>query len=324
MIRIGKLELENNIFLAPMAGVTDLPFRLICKAQGAGFAYTEMISAKGVHYRSKNSFELALTTDEEQPVGVQIFGSEPDVMAEAAKIFADRGAKLIDINMGCPMRKITGNGEGSALMQDPGLIEKIVYAVVRASDVPVTVKLRRGFHTGVETAPECAVSAERGGAAAVAVHGRYREEYYSGHSDWTVARRVKDGVNIPVILSGDVTGPESAQNALAVSGADALMIGRAAMGDPWVFRLIAGTGGRPDNDERLSVIKQHLNLLREFKGNFTAASEFRKHAIWYLKGLHGSAAVRDRICKTNEPDEIAQIIERYFEALKIDTSGIKE
>ena len=315
MIRIGKLELENNIFLAPMAGVTDLAFRLLCKKQGAGFMYTEMISAKGVHYRSKNSFELAETVKEEQPVGVQLFGSEPEIMAEAAKIFADRGAPLIDINMGCPMRKVTGNGEGSALMRDPELIEKIVNAVVNAVDVPVTVKLRRGFVTGIETAAECALAAERGGAAAVAVHGRYREEYYSGRSDWGVVRRVKKAVNIPVILSGDVVDRESASDALSVSGADAIMIGRAAMGDPWIFRIVSGAGGPPGNDERFSVIKEHLSLLRKFKGEQTASSEFRKHAIWYLKGLRGSAAVRAQICRTEDPEEIAGIIDAYFEKL---------
>ena len=315
MIRIGKLELENHIFLAPMAGVTDLPFRLLCKKQGAGFMYTEMISAKGVHYHSKNSFELAETTAEEQPAGVQIFGSEPEVMAEAAKIFTDRGAPLIDINMGCPMRKITGNGEGSALMQDPGLIEKIVSAVVNAIDVPVTVKLRRGFVTGAETAVECALAAQRGGASAVTVHGRYREEYYSGHSDWGVVRRVKEAVNIPVILSGDVVDRESASEALAVSGADALMIGRAAMGDPWISRIVAGAGGPPDNAERFDVIMEHLRLLREYKGDLCAATDFRKHAIWYLKGLRGSAAVRDRICKTEDPETISGIIRTYFEEL---------
>ncbi len=316
MLKIGKLEFKNNIFLAPMAGVTDLPFRLLCKAQGAGFAYTEMISAKGVHYKSKNSFELAQTEPEEQPAGVQLFGSEPAIMAEAAKIFADRGFPLIDINMGCPMRKITGNGEGSALMRDPELIEKIVDAVVKAVDVPVTVKLRRGFDSGRETAVECALAAERGGASAVTVHGRFREEYYSGHSDWSCVARVKAAVKIPVILSGDVADRESAGAAMLESGADGLMIGRASMGNPWIFRILSGSGGAPDNSERFSVIKEHLDLLREFKGSQTAASEFRKHAIWYLKGLRGSASVRDRICKTEDPAAIASIINEYFEWLE--------
>ena len=316
MIRIGKLELENNIFLAPMAGVTDLPFRLLCKRQGAAFAYTEMISAKGVHYRSRNSFELAETIAEEQPVGVQLFGSEPEIMAEAAKIFADRGAPLIDINMGCPMRKVTGNGEGSALMRDPELIEKIVEAIVKAVDVPVTVKLRRGFDDGIETAPECAIAAERGGAAAVAVHGRFRGEYYTGHSDLSAVGRVKKAVSIPVILSGDVCSASDAKEALAVSGADAVMVGRAAMGNPWIFREISGLGGAPDNAERFSVIKEHLSLLREFKGEQTASSEFRKHAIWYLKGLRGSAAVRAQICRTEDADKVAEIIDAYFEELE--------
>lgn len=315
MLKIGNLEFENNVFLAPMAGVTDLPFRLLCKAQGAGFAYTEMISAKGVHYKSKNSFDLAQTVPEEQPAGLQLFGSEPEIMAEAAKIFADAGFPLIDINMGCPMRKITGNGEGSALMRDPGLIEKIVGAVVKAVDVPVTVKLRRGFDTGRETAAECAVAAERGGASAVTVHGRFREEYYSGRSDWSCVARVKEAIRIPVILSGDVNGPDSAKAALDASGADALMVGRASMGNPWIFRIISGSGCAPDNNERFSVIREHLELLREFKGDLTAASEFRKHAIWYLKGLRGSASVRDRICKTEDPEAIAAIIDEYFEWL---------
>ena len=315
MLKIGKLEFGNTLFLAPMAGVTDLPFRILCKEQGAGFAYTEMISAKGVHYRSRNSFELAETVPEEQPAGVQLFGSEPETMAEAAAIFAGRGFPLIDINMGCPMKKITGNGEGSALMRDREQIEKIVDAVVKAVDVPVTVKLRRGFDTGRETAADCAIAAERGGASAVTVHGRFREEYYSGRSDWSCVARVKAAVKIPVILSGDVADRESANAALLASGADALMIGRAAMGNPWIFRILSGSGGPPDNSERFSVIRKHLELLRVFKGDQTAASEFRKHAIWYLKGLRGSASVRDRICKTEDPETVEAIIDEYFEWL---------
>ena len=314
-LTLGTLRLEHNVLLAPMAGVTDLPFRLLCREQGAAFAYTEMISAKGVHYKSAASFELARTVPEEGPLGVQLFGSEPEIMAEAAKIFVDGGASLIDVNMGCPMRKITGNGEGSALMRDPALITRITEAIVHAVDVPVTVKLRRGFDTGKETCVDCAKAAEQGGAAAVTVHGRFREEYYSGRSDWGAAARVKAAVRIPVILSGDVVDRESALAALRTTGVDGVMIGRASMGDPWIFRWITGNGGLPAREERLSAILRHLELLREFKGERTAASEFRKHAAWYLKGLPGSAAVRDNICKTSDVDAIRRIVAEYLTTL---------
>lgn len=316
-VKIGSLSLPGNIFLAPMAGVTDLPFRLICKAYGASFAYTEMISAKGVHYKSAASFELALSVPEEQPAGVQLFGSEPDIMAEAAKIFADRGAPLIDINMGCPMRKITGNGEGSALMRDPGLIARITEAVKKAVDVPVTVKLRRGFDTGDETCVQCGIAAVNAGADALTVHGRFREEYYSGLSDWTAVRRVKEAVSVPVFLSGDVTDNRSAKEAFTVSGADGVMIGRAAMGNPWIFGIVTGSRGLPTAEERGRTVREHLQLLRRFKGDRTASSEFRKHAIWYMKGLRGSAKIRDMICKTEEPEEIEEIIDSFFTALTL-------
>ena len=317
-VAIGGLEFSKNIFLAPLAGVTDLPFRLLCKEQGAVFAYTEMISAKGVHYKSTNSFELAATVSEEQPVGVQIFGSEPEIMAEAAKLFAERGAPLIDVNMGCPMRKITGNGEGSALMRSPELIERIVAAVAEALaplNVPVTVKMRRGFDSGNETCVECALAAERGGAAAITVHGRFREEYYSGKSDWTAVRRVREAVRVPVILSGDVVDAATLEAAMAVSGADGVAIGRGAMGNPWIFRILSGAGGPPSLSEREAVIEKHVCLLRQYKGDQTAASEFRKHVLWYLKGLRGSASVRDKVCKTESVDEILRIIRGYFRDL---------
>ena len=314
-VRIGSLDLRNNIFLAPLAGVTDLPFRLLCKEQGAGFAYSEMISAKGVHYKSANSFELAMTVPEEQPVGVQIFGSEPEVMAEAAMFFVSRGAPLIDINMGCPMRKITGNGEGSALMRSPDLIERIVAAVAEVlapMGVPVTVKMRRGFDSGSETCVECAMAAERGGAAAITVHGRFRDEYYSGRSDWTAVRRVKEAVRVPVLLSGDVIDRDSFEAAMSISGADGVLVGRAAMGDPWIFRQLLKGGGGPTLSERYVTMKKHLSLLNELKGGQTAATEFRKHVIWYLKGLRGSASVRDRVCKSDSVNEILGIIDEYF------------
>ncbi len=315
-LRIGNIVFVSNIFLAPMAGVTDAPFRILCREQGAGFAYTEMISAKGVSYGSENSIALARTAPEEGLTGVQIFGSEPDIMAEAARKFEAGGAPLIDVNMGCPMRKITGNGEGSALMRDPALINRIVRTIVAAVNVPVTVKLRRGFDTGNETCVECALAAEDGGAAAVAVHGRFRDEYYSGRSDWSSVRRVKEAAGIPVILSGDVDCAEAARRAFDESGADGIMIGRAAMGDPWIFSRIGGKTtpeGKPETGEMKRVILRHLMLLKQYKGEITAASEFRKHVIWYLKGMRGAAAVRDRICKTKNTDEILEIIENYFE-----------
>jgi len=316
-VRIGDLVLPNNIFLAPMAGVTDNAFRLLCREQGAGFCYTEMISAKGVHYKGQGSLELAQVTPEEGPVGVQIFGSEPEIMGEAAEKFAELGAPLIDINMGCPVRKVAGNGEGSALLNSPELIEKIVAAVRVRSGLPVSVKLRRGFYTGRETCVECARAAEQGGAAAIAVHGRYREEFYSGHSDWSAVERVKRAVSVPVILSGDVLSREDALRAMYESGADGVMIGRGAMGDPWLFRRIIEGAAAPGPEEVRSTVLRHMRLLEQFKGEETAVTEMRKHIIWYVKGQRGSSKFRAEICSAGTLAEAEARVNAFFDGLAV-------
>ena len=309
-VRIGNLETENNIFLAPLAGVTDRAFRVICKEQGAGFVYSEMISAKGVHYGSAASVELAVLDEREKPAAVQIFGSEPQIMAEAAKRFEAMGAAAIDINMGCPVPKVVGNGEGSALMKDPVLVGQIVSAVSGAVSVPVTVKMRRGFAKDCETAPEIARVAEESGAAAVAVHGRYREEYYAGRCDRGVIRRVKEQVNIPVIASGDVCSAADALAMFRETGCDAIMIGRGALGNPWIFRsIIEGITEEQSREQLLAAILRHMDMAVAFKGETIGVKEMRRHIACYLKGRRGAAALKDRVFKADRRDEVARILE---------------
>lgn len=312
-IRIGTLELENNIFLAPLAGVTDLAFRILCKEQGAGLVVSEMISAKGVHYGGNGSLTLADSCEAEKPLSVQIFGSEPELMAEAAARFEAGGAGLIDINMGCPMRKITGNGEGSALLQNPTLVGKIVQAVRKAVQIPVTVKMRRGFHSGKETAKECALAAQENGADAVTVHGRYRDEYYTGTADLTCIRIVKEALRIPVIGNGDITNAAQAVRMFNETGCDAIMIGRGALGNPWIFRELLTGGEPPSMQELQETMMKHLSLVTQFKGDEIGIPEMRKHIAWYLKGLPGAAKVRDAVCRSTRKEEIVQLVATYFE-----------
>lgn len=316
-ITIGNLTLPNNVFLAPLAGVTDLAFRILCKEQGAGLVVSEMISAKGVHYGGNGSIELARSDHRETPLSVQIFGSEPDLMAEAAKRFQDEGAPMIDINMGCPMRKITGNGEGSALMQTPKLIEEIVRNIKSHVQIPVTVKLRRGFMSGSDTAVECALAAEAGGADWVTVHGRFRDEYYTGVSNLDCIKRVKDALHIPVIGNGDIVDTQTALRMFQETGCDGIMIGRGALGNPWIFRELLGQGDAPTLSEKKAMILRHLNLVMEFKGETLGVPEMRKHVAWYLKGLRGSAKVRDAVCRSGKQKEIEQIIEDYFKEIEV-------
>ncbi len=312
-VSVGSVTLENNIFLAPLAGVTDLAFRILCKEQGAGLVFSEMISAKGVHYGGSGSLELAVSDIREQPLSVQIFGSEPDLMAEAAKRFEVGGAAMIDINMGCPMRKITGNGEGSALLQKPALIEAIVAAVKQAVTIPVTVKMRRGYHTGFETVKECSLAAQAGGADAVTVHGRYRDEYYTGTADLACIARVKDALRIPVIGNGDITDRQQAARMFQETGCDAIMIGRGSLGNPWIFRELRDNGPKPTLPEKKAMMLRHLDLITQFKGDEMGIPEMRKHIPWYLKGLYGAAKVRDTVCRSNNKAEIVQTIETFFD-----------
>ena len=316
-MKIGNIELENNILLAPMAGVTDKAFRIITKPFGASLMYTEMVSGKGLFYKSKKTAELLAADEREFPVAAQIFGHEPDIMAEIAAQTLECGAVMIDINMGCPAPKIVNNGDGSALMKNPELAGKVIASVCRAVDVPVTVKFRAGWDSGSINAAEFARIAEQNGAAAVTVHGRTREMFYSGKADLDIIAKVKQAVSIPVIGNGDITDGKSAKRMLDYTGCDAIMIGRAAQGNPWIFKEISeyiATGKEispPDLEERRRVALMHLDLLLEYKGKHRGVLEARKHMAWYFKGVSGGAVLRETVNKATTPQEIKEIINQF-------------
>ena len=317
-LKIGNVILENNVMLAPMAGVTDLPFRLICKEQGAGLLCMEMVSAKAVHYNNKNTEALMEIHPEEMPVSLQLFGSEPDVMSETAARIEERPFAILDINMGCPVPKVVNNHEGSALMKDPKLAGEIIYAVSHAIQKPVTVKIRKGFDEDSVNAVEMAKVAEENGAAAVAVHGRTREQYYSGKADWDIIRQVKEAVHIPVIGNGDVTDAVSAKRMLEETGCDGIMVGRASRGNPWIFREINSyldTGiipERPTGQEVCDTILKHARLQLEYKGEYTAVREMRKHVAWYTTGYPHSARLRQLVNEIETIAELEESIRRIF------------
>jgi len=309
-LNIGGVAVPRNIILAPLAGVADSAFRTVCMEYGAGMCVSEMISAKGVHYGSRGSVILAEHSAVESPFAVQIFGHEPEIMAEAAKLFAtEYGADIIDINMGCPVPKVCGNFEGSYLMTQPELVAKIVRAVADAAGVPVTVKMRRGFSQGDENAPEIAKICEANGCAAVAVHGRFRSEYYSGSCDRGVIARVKEAVSVPVIASGDVTTREDAERMFAETGCDGIMIGRGALGNPWVFREII-TGEKTDVTGELirATAMRQLELSVMEKGEATAVREIKKHVAWYLKGRKNAATLKNAAFAASDADEIKAVL----------------
>ena len=300
-LKIGNIELENNLVLAPMAGVCDLPFRVLCKEQGAGLLCMEMVSAKGIFYRNKNTEILLSTTPKERPVSLQLFGADPDIISEMAKKIEERPFDILDLNMGCPVPKVVNNGEGSALMKNPKLVYEIVSKTVKATRKPVTVKIRKGFDEAHANAPELAKAIEAAGAAAGAVHGRTREQYYSGKADWEVIRQVKEAVSIPVIGNGDLLTGKDVLRMKEQTGCDGFMVGRGAQGNPWVFRQILHfleTGEELPNPEFAEVARMLLRHAREqvlFKGETVGIREMRKHAAWYTSGYHNSAKLRREI-----------------------------
>lgn len=321
-LKIGDVVLENNVILAPMAGVTDMPFRLLCKEQGAGLLCMEMISAKAVYYKNKNTEALMEIHPDELPVSLQLFGSEPELMAEVAVQIADKPFAILDVNMGCPVPKVVNNREGSALMKAPKLAGEMINALSRATNKPVTVKIRKGFDENCVNAVELAKIAEANGAAAVAVHGRTREQYYSGKADWDIIRQVKEAVTIPVIGNGDIVDGVSAQRMLDETGCDGIMVGRAAQGNPWIFREINSyldTGilpDRPSKREICETILRHAKLQRAYKGEYIAVREMRKHIAWYTTGLPHSAILRRKINEIEHFSELIQQIRTIFEQNK--------
>ena len=321
---IGNVTLDNNVLLAPMAGVTDLPFRLLCRRQGAGMVCMEMVSAKAIYYNNKNTEELLAIHPEEHPASLQLFGSDPEIVADQAARIEERPFSVLDFNMGCPVPKVVNNGEGSALMRDPVLVERLLKALVKAVEKPVTVKIRKGFDENSVNAVEIARIAESCGVAAVAVHGRTRAQYYSGRADWDIIRQVKEAVKIPVIGNGDVDSPQAAAAMLEQTGCDGVMIGRAAQGNPWIFREVTqylDTGAippRPGSREVKELVRRHAALQLAYKGEYTAVREMRKHLAWYTAGYPHSARFRQTINTMETMEELVAGLEEIF----ADNSGI--
>lgn len=317
-LQIGSVVLDNNVILAPMAGVTDLPFRLLCREQGAGLVCMEMVSAKAIYYRNKNTEGLLAVHPKEMPASLQLFGSDPVILAEMAKRIEDRPFSILDFNMGCPVPKVVNNGEGAALMREPALVRQILSAMVKAVKKPVTVKIRKGFDGECCNAVEIARIAEDCGVAAIAVHGRTREQYYSGRADWEIIAQVKDAVKIPVIGNGDIDGPHSASDMIRQTGCDGVMIGRAAQGNPWIFRetvQFLEEGSIPDppgRQEKREMVLRHAQLQLECKGEYTAVREMCKHLSWYTVGMPHSAKFRQMINAMESMNQLLESVETIF------------
>lgn len=316
-LKIGNVELENNILLAPMAGITDLAFRKVCKENNCGLVETEMVSAKAVYYNDEKTMKMLNMEGEKRPVSIQIFGNDPEVMMATTKIL-DGKSELLDINMGCPAPKVVKNGDGSKLLLDLDLVEKIVKSVVSVSKVPVTVKMRTGWDENTIVAEEAAKIIEKSGASAITIHGRTRSEFYSGKANLDLIKRVKEAVNIPVIGNGDVIDGISAKEMFEKTGVDGIMIGRGTLGNPWIFKHIIHyleTGENlpsESNEEKLATIIKHFNLLLEEKGEYTAVREIRKHAAWYVKNMKDASKFKCEVNKIEKSEDFIKAVKEFF------------
>lgn len=320
-LKIGNVILENNVVLAPMAGITDLPFRLLCKEFGPGLVYTEMVSAKALFYGDEKTKKLLNMKNETRPIAVQIFGSDVEAMVYATKYLQDK-ADIIDINMGCPAPKVVKNGDGSKLLLNLDLVGEIVTNVVKVSNIPITVKIRKGWNDENIVAVEAAKIIEEAGALAITVHGRTREEFYSGKADWDIIKKVKESVNIPIFGNGDVKSPESAKKMFEQTNVDGIMIGRASLGEPWIFKHIIDylktekyDNLFPNNEQKLKLIIEHINLEVEEKGEDIGIKEMRKHLSWYIKNLKDASRIREKINTLKTKQEVIDCLKEYFKSI---------